>query len=346
MVVLSSNVSNGQSNTLEESKALATDTLYLFPHILQCANAIHKFTANEPIKLLELSKYTVMKTLENAVLPVVNHLGGSFIFKQRSSSSNRSRYLSLINIHNFLNFPFILSEVDAGLSIPVKTALTTNNEFINYFYSNQQNSEVIVIEASYKDKVSKQKVDIIFNTSNSANILDWSFKGDPNAPLELTVQTKTTNNDGSVGLSDPIKFTFYSSETTDVIFTKTFPRTTMQIPAMAFSRAIGLGIITSFFLIEANLHFLGCASATLCCLPGFYGASSLSCTACPSNKPTSPFSAPNSSCQCPNATASKCFACTNKCKPYDSQSRQCLPVSCPSGMTCKTVNNVATCVQG
>jgi len=257
MIVLSSNTSKGNSNTLARSKALATDTYYFLPHILQCANAIHKFTSNDPIKLAELSNLTVMRTLENDVLPIVNHLGTTFRFIQGSSNTNRSRYLSLANIHNFLDFPFILSEVDSGLSIPVKTTLNTNDEFINYFYSNQQNSEVIVIEASYKDKVSKEIVNIVFESSFNANILDWSFKGDPKAPLELTFQTKTTNNDGSVSLSyPPIKFTFLSSETTDVIFNKTYPRTTMQIPSIAFSRGVALKIIEKNFEMDVELNFL------------------------------------------------------------------------------------------
>jgi hypothetical protein len=95
-----------------------------------------------------------------------------------------------------------------------------------------------------------------------------------------------------------------------------------------------------------NLQVSSCASGTTCCLPGFYGASSASCTECPSNKPSSPYSAPNINCQCPNSGSNKCFACTNKCKPYDSQSRTCLPVQCPSGQTCKTINNAAQCVSG
>jgi hypothetical protein len=92
-----------------------------------------------------------------------------------------------------------------------------------------------------------------------------------------------------------------------------------------------------------NLQMAGCATGLTCCLPGYYGASSSSCTLCPSNKPSSSFSAPNSACQCPNSASTNCFACTNKCRPYDSASRMCLPYQCPSGKTCRTVNNAASC---
>jgi hypothetical protein len=86
---------------------------------------------------------------------------------------------------------------------------------------------------------------------------------------------------------------------------------------------------------ETFLEMASCAGSLTCCLPGYYGASSSSCTECPSNKPSSPFSAPNSNCECPNAAASSCFACTNKCRPYDSRSRMCLPKTCPGTQTCR-----------
>lgn len=96
--------------------------------------------------------------------------------------------------------------------------------------------------------------------------------------------------------------------------------------------------------VRNNLQMTSCASGTTCCLPGFYGASSASCTECPSNKPSSPFSAPNSACQCPNSASNKCFACNNVCRPYDSVSRMCVPYQCPSGQTCKVQSGAATCV--
>jgi len=96
--------------------------------------------------------------------------------------------------------------------------------------------------------------------------------------------------------------------------------------------------------IEESVQTTSCAIGTTCCLPGYYGENSASCTLCPSDKPSSPFSAPNSQCACPNSAANKCFACTNKCRPYDSVSRMCLPYQCPSGQTCKVQSGAATCV--
>ena len=101
------------------------------------------------------------------------------------------------------------------------------------------------------------------------------------------------------------------------------------------------------FFLKKNITEHSCSSysSTGCCLPGYYGKSSLNCTLCPSNKPSSPFSgAQGDKCECPNSDVKKCFACTNKCSPYDSLSRMCLPYECDDGKTCKVVNGKATCV--
>ena len=81
-----------------------------------------------------------------------------------------------------------------------------------------------------------------------------------------------------------------------------------------------------------------------CCKPGYYGDNSDNCKECPSYIPSSSFSAPNKNCECPNLSINNCFACTNKCRPYDPVSKMCRPYECPSGKLCKVKNNQATCV--
>ena len=103
-------------------------------------------------------------------------------------------------------------------------------------------------------------------------------------------------------------------------------------------------IIYLLFRKSEETENFGCATGLTCCLPGYYGASSSSCTLCPSDKPSSPFSAPNSACACPNSDSSKCFACNDPCKPYNPASRMCLPFQCPDDKTCKTLNGAAKCV--
>jgi len=96
--------------------------------------------------------------------------------------------------------------------------------------------------------------------------------------------------------------------------------------------------------LQEFVQMSGCATGLTCCLPGYYGASSSRCTLCPGFQHSSPFAAPNKRCECPNSASTSCFACTNKCRPYDSASRMCLPHKCPSGKTCKTVDDTAKCV--
>ncbi len=75
-----------------------------------------------------------------------------------------------------------------------------------------------------------------------------------------------------------------------------------------------------------------CANGKTCCLQGWYGDHP-NCVQCPSNKPSSPRTAnggPDSNCNCPNAAASSCFACSNPiCRPFNPVTGICTPV-CPS----------------
>ena len=95
---------------------------------------------------------------------------------------------------------------------------------------------------------------------------------------------------------------------------------------------------------DVSLDVNGCGSGKTCCLPGFYGASSTSCSPCPSAKPSSPFSQPGNDCTCVNAGISSCFACKNKCAPYDANTRMCTPIQCELGSSCKVSGGSASCV--
>jgi len=107
-------------------------------------------------------------------------------------------------------------------------------------------------------------------------------------------------------------------------------------------------VLLIIFLFTTNCEKkedFSCATGQTCCLPGFYGKDNhAGCTLCPANKPSSPFEAPDGNCSCPNSSIDKCFACTDPCKPYDSQSRTCLPYQCQSSTTCKVVDGKATCI--
>jgi hypothetical protein len=261
MIVLSSSISeNNDTHTCcndKTSLCLATDMFYLYPHIVQCTTAIHKFTNNNPLQLQLLINYTTFQTLIVDLLPIVNHLGGSFIFNQ-INNFNPTKHLTLVDIHNHLivsNCSLIQENISD--SIDIKTAINTNDAFINYFFEKQQNSQVRIISAKYYDKYTKEWIVIDFEKDPLfSNMLDWCFRGDPLASLYLTVDTRTLNNNGTVSISTPISFTFVSSPTVDTIFNKTYPRTTMQIPSPFFNKNNSLMTLMNSFGLYFQLKWL------------------------------------------------------------------------------------------
>lgn len=244
LIVISSSISN-----YDTSWCLATDMFYLYPHIVQCTTAIHKFTNNNPIKLELLKNYNTFQTLNDDLLPIVNHLGGSFIFNQ-ISNFNPIKNLTIIDIHNYMLVNnCLLTQENISNSISIKTTLNTNHEFMNYFFEKQQNSQVQIISAKYYDKFTKEWIMIDFeNDPILSNILDWCFRGDPLASLYLTVNTRTLNNDGTITISKPVLFTFFSSPTVDTIYNTDYPRTTIQIPSPYFNKMNSKMIMNSFGL--------------------------------------------------------------------------------------------------
>ena len=196
-----------------------------------------------------------MSTFVDDLKPVVNHLGSTYMFHQITKKIFPQKFILLYNIHNFLDVHQLKFRQE-GLtdSIYAKTALNTNPEFVEYFFDKQHNSTIGFYSANYYDKVLGKRVDIDFvKDSINANILDWSFRGDPFQPLILNIRRATHNNDGSITISNPTAFTFVSSPTFDTVHGKTYPRTTMEIPSLFFHRHDALDTITdSFNLIDQS----------------------------------------------------------------------------------------------
>jgi hypothetical protein len=239
------------------SRAMAVDTYYILPHITQCVEAIDKYTYNNPENLIRLCQYTTMITFTDDLTPVVNHLGADYIFNQ-IENGNLEKHITLLNLHNYLEVASLrFLQENYSNTIEVKTTLNTNPQFIDYYFNKQQNSSVIFKSANYFDKITKQRIDIDFvQNSIFANILDWTFRGDPLQPLILNLQTKTVNNDGSVTLSTPIPFRFNSSKTTDIVFNKNESRTNLQIPNFFFYKNNARQIINSSFRMSNTITLL------------------------------------------------------------------------------------------
>jgi hypothetical protein len=239
------------------SRAMAVDTYYILPHIKQCVEAIDKYTYNNPENLIRLCQYTTMMTFTDDLTPVVNHLGADYIFNQ-IENGNMEKHITLLNLHNYLEVSSLrFLQENVSNSIEVKTTLNTNHQFLDYYFNQQDDSIIIFKSANYFDKITKQRIDIDFvENSIFANMLDWTFRGDPLQPLILNLQTKTLNNDGSVTLSTPIPFIFNSSKTTDTVFNKSESRFNLQIPNFFFYKNNAEQIINNSFGMSNRLQML------------------------------------------------------------------------------------------
>jgi hypothetical protein len=114
---------------------------------------------------------------------------------------------------------------------------------------------VLIRSAKYFDKIKGDEITIDLN-DEMANILDWCYRGDPLANLELVCQLRTLNNNGEVSLSREEPFTFYSSETVDVIHGRNYYRRTMQIPGAFFNRLNSFEVLGNFGMPGVNISKL------------------------------------------------------------------------------------------
>jgi len=233
-VIVSSNITpkeHSENATHEEFKCCASDIYYLYPHILQCTQAVEKFVNGDPIKLAQLCSYSVMKQFQSEIEPTICYLGGDYVFHQ-INKENRLKYISLKNIHFSIenDLPLRMTQYDSD--IPFKTMLNTNQEFVDYFFE-IPSSEIMIRSLNYYDKIIKEIVEINFEQNTIfANVLDYCYRGDPAAPLEITMQKKILNDNGSITVTDLKTFRFVSAATTDIVKGQTYKRLTSQIPSI------------------------------------------------------------------------------------------------------------------
>jgi hypothetical protein len=263
MIIVSSSTSSGGEDgdcQLKTSKNLASKMFYIAPHIQQCTSRFYRLTLNDPVKLANLCKYGNMQKFEDDARPVVNHLGGDYFNHQQINQINWLGHLLLINVHNFLSVsPLVLNQENEVNSIRIETALNTNPQFMDYFFSRKENSVVLIRSARYFDKIKGVEITLNFEEDEMANILDWCYRGDPLANLELACQLRTMNNDGTVTLNPRYSvdsFTFMSSETVDRIHGRDYPRQNMQIPGPYFNILNSFDVLQHFGMPGANVQKL------------------------------------------------------------------------------------------
>ena len=258
MIIVSSSTSSeeGGDCCLKTSRNLASKMFYIVPHIIQCTSRFYRLTLNDPNKLVNLCKYVNMQRFRDDAMPVVNHLGGDYMNNQQITQMNPFRHITLMNVHNFQSVASLaLHQENKANSIRIKTALNENRDFINYFFSRQENSMVLIRRATYVDKIKGEEVTINLE-DNMSNILDWCYRGDPMANLELVCQLRTLNNNGTVSLSEQLAFTFLSLETADIIHGQNYFRRNMQIPGAFFYKLNSFQVLGNFGMVGANVQTL------------------------------------------------------------------------------------------
>jgi len=219
-----------ESCALTTNKNLAIKMFYLYPWISQVTGNFYRLTLNNPDKLRDILKYNNLETFRDDTIPVVLHLGGDYINNNMSSTFNS---VILINIHRYLTRDLVYSDVDSADSNPVNTLLNTNTLFVDWFYSHPADTEIHIRSFTYTDRVTNNVVPIDLNNKNS-NILDLFYRASNKASVELEFQAKIVNDDGSVTMSTKQKFTFLSSQTVDVINSRSYTRTTPEISRVFF----------------------------------------------------------------------------------------------------------------
>jgi hypothetical protein len=251
MIIVSSSNEEGGDCQLKTSKNLASKMFYIAPHIVQCTSRFYRLTLNDPFKLANLCKYGNMETFRDDAMPVVNHLGGDYTNNTVINQMNPYRHLTLMNVHNFLSVsPLDLNQENETNSIRIRTALNTNPQFMNYFFSRQENSVVIIRSARYFDKIKGVEITLHFEEDEMANILDWCYRGDPMANLELVCQLRTLNDNGEVSLSAQVPFEFLSLETVDRIHNQNYPRRNMQISGAFFNKMNSFEVLQNFSAVH------------------------------------------------------------------------------------------------
>jgi len=268
MIIVSSSTSSEDNGNcqLKTSTILASKMYYIVPHILQCTSRFYRLTLNDPVRLANLCTYQNMQTFEDDARPVVNHLGGDYTNNAEINQMNPFRHLTLATVHNFLSVsPLALNQENETNSIKIETAIN-NPDFLNYFFSKQENSVVLIRSAKYVDKIKGEEITLNFDEDEMANILDWCYRGDPMANLVLNCQLRTLNNNGTVSLTPENSvdsFTFLSSETVDRINDKNYTRRNMQIPVPFFNILNSFEVLQNFGMPGANVQKLGSDNFTI-----------------------------------------------------------------------------------
>jgi len=221
------------------SKCLAIKSFHSYPWMKQCCDAVFRYTQNNLEKIKSLGNISIMRTLEDDVMPVVLNYGTFFTnYYYGNNCNRRTNSVRIWDLHHFLNITENLkpNTIQTHDSTKIETILNTNTEFTDYFYNDQQDHTHYIVGITYTDRISEKLVSIDYeNLSLDSNHNDWCFRGDKQASLEITIQTyKKENNDTETALPKR-KFIFNPKGTSETIFGEIYQRQTSEVCGAYFN---------------------------------------------------------------------------------------------------------------
>jgi hypothetical protein len=236
------------------SKCVAIDIKHSIAWMMQCCDAVFKFTQNNLEKIKSLGDVSIMKTLKDDVMPGVLNLGAVLMnYYYANSCYRQTNGVRIVDLHRFLNItenlkPLSIQKHD---SIQTETILNTNEEFVDWFYNDQQDTKHYIVAIRYIDRLSGNPVYIDFlNDSLNANLNDWSFRGDSQAPLDVTIQSYTRENNDTTTASPKRTFTFNANRTSDSINGENYYRQTTEVCGAYFSD------LNAYMLTKFNYSYI------------------------------------------------------------------------------------------
>ena len=249
IVSMGSTPDENKNTSSIHSKCIAIKLFHSYPWMKQCCDAVFRYTQNSLEKIKSLGNVSIMKTLEDDTTPVILNYGVHLTNYYYGNSNRRTNSVRIWNLHHFLNITENLkpNTIQKHDSIKIETILNTNTEFIDHFYSDQQDTTHYIVGITYTDVISGQLVNIDYeNQSLDSNHNDWCFRGDKQASLELMIQTyKKENNDTETAFSKR-KFSFNPKPTSDLIYGENYQRQTSEVCGAHFND------MNTFNLIHKN----------------------------------------------------------------------------------------------
>jgi hypothetical protein len=228
MITVSSFIAN-KGFAFNTNKNLCMKMFFAEPWIQQVTDNFYKITGNNLDRLKDILTFTNLESFTDNCIPPVNHLGADFFVHNHTGLLTPFYGVEIVNVHYWFNtIGLYPSWLDDANSIPMKTILNSNDDFLNWYNNHPARSRIYCVQLRYVDILtSKDKtVDL---KDKKENILDLVYRANSKANVELTFQAQIFNDDGSVIMSKTEKFAFFSSPVVYTINTRSYAGNSFEL---------------------------------------------------------------------------------------------------------------------